>query len=222
MLWKLQREIVFFLLVAVAGLFFFRNPQGTRAEAVIGMVSYQRSFAREIFLENQRLRSLSGFSAQEPLSVAGAGKVIALDPIGRPAWLLVESKTAAAQERPLFALDREGNLVGRVTGRRGQHLTVMTLINNESRVSVSLQESRNLGVMESTGPLMNLAVNYIGNSSRVMVGETVVTSSIGRTYPPGIPVGVVRRAAPGPSLFQEVTVSANVNFSRLEEVAFVY
>jgi rod shape-determining protein MreC len=157
-----------------------------------------------------------------PVSVAGVGRVVSVDPIGFPTWLTVEAGGISAAGNEPAVIAPNGGLVGRVVETMGRHHRVMTIFNPLSSVSVSLQESRNLGVLKNDGLPPALNVQYVGNDSPVVTGEEIVTSALGHTIPAGIPVGTVRRAAAGPGFFQEIGVQPKVNFSRLEEVVFVY
>lgn len=222
MLWKLRLELVFLFLAVIAGIMLTRLPEAGQAVPGAAMVDYRHAIARETARENQRRRALDSFQAAEPLTVAGFGKVTALDPIGRPTWLTVQAVDPGLPGKTMIALDPRGNLVGRVVETRGGQLKIMTILNPESRVSIILQESRCLGVLESSGPLLALHARYIGNDAPAAENETAVTSAIGSHFPPGIPVGRVKQARPGPALFQEVTIREQVNFSRLEEVVLVY
>ncbi len=224
MLWKFYREIIAVILVWFA--FSILQTQGTyqplNLPLAFHLADYQQSFSREIILENMRLRTLLNWPEPETLNLAGAGKVIALDPVGLPCWLTVEVGKLEGNAPTLTVLDRNGNLVGQVVERKNGRLTVMTILNPESRVSVLLQESRNMGILSSSEMPVNLTINYISPESPVYPGEVAVTSRMSAHFPPGIPVGTLQQATRNRGLFQKVTLKPRVNFSTLEEVFIVY
>jgi len=153
--------------------------------------------------------------------IAAVGEVVELDQIGWPVWLTVETNQADRVRLNLTVLDANGNLVGRVAEKEGRRIKVMTILNPQNRVSVSIQESREMGILESAGPL-SLMVGYIPNENSPRVGAAIVTSRLGRNYLPGIPVGTIQVSKIGKGFFRKIVVRPDVRFSSLEEVVIVY
>jgi len=224
MLWKFQKEIALSLLMAAALFLLHLGPSESRPQKnteYLIFIDYQEAFVRELTLENQRLRNLLKLKEQKPGVIATFGEVIALDPIGWPIWITVEARSAERVRTDLTVLDRRGNLVGRVAEKEGRQIKVMTVLNPKSRISVTTQESRYLGILESTGPL-HLSLGYLPNESRPVAGETIITSKMSQNYLPGIPVGIVQKSAAGKGFFREVIVRPKADFSSLEEVLIAY
>jgi len=225
MLWRFQKEIVLVLLCLLSGAIFRLTAQGynTTGKTLIpeSAVRYQKSYIQEITLENRRLRTLLNLKERQGGTIAAMGEVTAVDPIGWPIWLTVATNRVEGIRANLPVLDKDGNLIGQVTKQDGNLVRVMTILNPQSRISVCLQESGNLGVLESTGPL-SLQVGYIPAENEVKANESVVTSRISQHYPPGLPVGTVQKSTVGKGFFREVSVRPNANFSTLKEVVIVY
>jgi rod shape-determining protein MreC len=65
-------------------------------------------------------------------------------------------------------------------------------------------------------------VEYVQRTDEVEVGDLLVTSGVGRRFPKGIPVGTVTQVTKRDfGIYQQVTASPAVDFSRLEEVLIV-
>lgn len=222
MFWKLQREITFIILFLLSAFLVGRESGETCAVETFNPVEYEHALSRELLLENQRLRNLHGISPHPPLSLAGTGRVVSVDPHGYPSWIIVETGAGVLPGEALTVIDPGGRLVGRVMEKKGSRLTVMTILSPQSTLSVVLQESRNYGILKSGGLPSRLSVEYVENRAAVMPGEMVLTSRLSQFFPPGIPAGRVRRAEATRDLFQRISVSPAADFSRLEEVVIVY
>ncbi len=95
----------------------------------------------------------------------------------------------------------------------------MTIITDiDSSVSGIVLESLAQGVV-SGGYNRQLTMEFVNQDATVKEGDTVLTSGIGGTYPPGLVVGQVTNVAGGrQEIFQQVTVEPLASLSRLETV----
>ena len=223
MLWKFQKEFIFSLLLLIS-IFLFRlkaDAVKPKETPIATLINYQDSATRELSLENERLRDLLNLPKKKRGTIVAICEVSTLDPIGWPSWLTVETNQADRIRPGLTVLDASGNLVGHVTDQEGKHVKVMTILNPQSRVSVSVQESRELGILESAG-LLSLTVGYVPNDNSPRVGSAVITSKLSHNYFPGIPVGTIQVSKIGKGFFRKILVRPSANFSSLEEVVIVY
>ncbi|MBU2495767.1 MAG: rod shape-determining protein MreC [Candidatus Omnitrophota bacterium] len=223
MLWKFQKEFIFSLLLLIS-IFLFRlkaDAVKPKETPIATLINYRDSATRELSLENERLRGLLNLPKRKSGTIAAIGEVLTLDPIGWPSWLTVETNQADRVRPGLTALDASGNLVGHVVEKEGKHVKVMTILNPQSRVSVSVQESRELGILESAG-LLSLTIGYVPNDNSPRVGSAVVTSKLSHNYLSGIPVGTIQSSKAGKGFFRKILVRPSANFSSLEEVVIVY
>ena len=144
MLWKFQKEFIFslFLLISIF-LFHLKADAVKPKEAPIAtMINYQDSSIRELSMENERLRGLLNIQERKSGAIAAIGEVSTMDPLGWPSWLTVETNQTYRIRPGLTVIDISGNLVGHVTEKEGKQVKIMTILNSQSRVSVSVQESR--------------------------------------------------------------------------------
>ena len=107
-------------------------------------------------------------------------------------------------------------LVGRVSEVSRRRATVVLLTDKTFSVGVRLA-SGDVGVANGTGSRSTLTVDLIDPATTVDPNEVVVTSGLQQSqYPPGIPVGRIRRAvAPRNALQQDVDISPVVDLRRL-------
>lgn len=223
MLWRFQKEFIFSILLLIS-IFLFRLKADTftpKEAPVTTLINYQNSFAQELSLENRRLRNLLDLPARTNMKIAAVGEVSTLDPIGWPNWIIVKTDRAGRISPGSTVLDTNGNLVGHVTERQDREVKIMTILNPQSRVSVFVQDSRELGILESAG-MPSLTIGYIPNVDSPKVGSIVVTSKISHSYLSGIPVGTIQTSKTGQGFFRKITVRPSANFSSLEEVVIVY
>ncbi|MCC6717521.1 MAG: rod shape-determining protein MreC [Acetobacteraceae bacterium] len=92
-----------------------------------------------------------------------------------------------------IALDDRG-LVGRVTELGARSARVLLLTDMNSRVPVTLEGSRARAILAGTNGARPRLM-YWPEGVQPAEGERVVTSAEANTYPPGLPVGVVRYSA---------------------------
>jgi rod shape-determining protein MreC len=113
--------------------------------------------------------------------------------------------------RGQIALDDRG-LVGRVTELGARSARVLLLTDMNSRVPVTLEGSRGRAILAGTnGPRPRLM--YWAEGTQPAEGERVVTSAEANTFPPGLPVGVVR--------YSTSNVPEVVPFARLDRLEVV-
>ncbi len=113
--------------------------------------------------------------------------------------------------RGQIALDDRG-LVGRVTELGARSARVLLLTDMNSRVPVTLENSRGRAILAGTNGTRPRLM-YWAEGIQPAEGERVVTSAEANTFPPGLPVGVVRYTA---SNVPEV-----VPFARLDRLEVV-
>ncbi|MBN1164181.1 MAG: rod shape-determining protein MreC [Candidatus Krumholzibacteriota bacterium] len=112
-------------------------------------------------------------------------------------------------------------LAGRVT-QVFPHSSRVMLLNNKS-ISVSCQDKRSrvIGILNwERGNLFRL--DFIGREEDVLVGDTLLTSGLGRIFPQGFPVGTVFRVAEDRAeLSLNVGVLSMMDLGILEELFIV-
>lgn len=175
--------------------------------------------------ENRRLRELLDFKRENPnytLLVAQIvareepATVIGVDPSNLVQAVRIDQGYADDVTRGAPVVSARG-LVGRVTAVGEHWSTVSLLIDESSAVTALDQQSRASGIVEGTGS--GLVMRFIAHDQNVEVGDVILTSGLGDTFPKGLVIGTVQevlRRDVDP--YQEAIVDPPVDFSALEYV----
>jgi rod shape-determining protein MreC len=116
---------------------------------------------------------------------------------------------------PVVASD---GVVGQVVKVSGNSSRVLLITDHSSAIAAIVQRSRARGVVRGAGS-GRLTLEFAIREDDVKVGDQVVTSGIGGTFPKGLPIGEVTMVRKGEyGIFQTVEVRPAAMISRLEEV----
>jgi rod shape-determining protein MreC len=174
---------------------------------------------REIEIENLRLRKLLSFQESVPFGLLPS-KVIGK---GFNSWsrtLLINQGSRAGVSKGMAVVRPEG-VVGRILSVSPNFSLVQLIIDSNSDIPSIFQRSRAEGIVE--GKISNQCrVKYLNRKADVQQGDLVISSGLGGVYPKGLIVGTVFAVQKKPyGLFQEVTITPAVDFSKMEEVFVV-
>jgi rod shape-determining protein MreC len=170
---------------------------------------------RETAQAAQRLESLLAFRAQTPYRVVAA-RVVGRDPARWFATIVVDRGSTDGVARNAPVVTGEG-AAGRVIEVTPFSARVLLLSDPRSAVSVILQTSREIGVVEGMGE-DDLQLKYVSRATAVPANEVVITSGQGGVFPPGIVVGRLITLRSSSAIFREGTVRPAADLSRIEEV----
>jgi len=111
--------------------------------------------------------------------------------------------------------------VGRVAAVGFDRSQVILLGDAECKVAALVDETRDLGVVGSGGPLDGslATMSFLPNDANFKAGQTVATSGLGGIFPKGIPIGTIvdsQKAEFG--LYTEARLKLAADLSALEEV----
>ena len=169
--------------------------------------------------ENSELRSLVEFKQHAPWRLLPAevvGKNFA--PGQQTITLNVGSDDSADVRMPVIA---QGGLVGRVIAASPHYCVVQLAVNRDFRATAKIVRSRTDGIIAYKDGT-SLLLQNVWKTSDIIAGDTVVTSELSNTFPPGIPIGIVRAIGPDErGVFSKIEVLPNVDFSALERVFVV-
>jgi len=174
---------------------------------------------REVLAENARLRKMLELKEEKKATYI-AGRIVGESVERRIRSLILDVGEEDGVRRNMAVVNPDG-LIGKVlTVANGQSI-IQQLVDHNSLVSVTLQNSREKGVVSWSGDSW-LDLLYIPKNIPVSRGETVVTSGISQIYPPGIKVGVVTSVEEDEfNLFKSIRIKPAVNFNALEEVFLI-
>jgi rod shape-determining protein MreC len=189
---------------------------------------------REYQAENEELRRKLNFVQQNPTySYIGAdviergctdypcGETVGQDTNPYLRYIIINTGTRDGVAVGMPVVTGGAALVGRIA-RASPNLSYVQLINDpQSQLAVMSQQSRVLGIVESTTEGL-LYMTHILPDEVVSEGETVITSAIGGMLPRGLIIGQIESISYHESeLFQRAKVRTAIDFRRLETVLVV-
>ena len=170
--------------------------------------------------ENYQLRARLGWQQQTTWKLKLAN-VVMRDPANW--WRTVEidlgTRDGLRENLPVIV---EAGLVGRISSVSLTHAQVVLVGDPNCRVSATVENAaRDMGVLTAAGPLDTSLVplTYLASSANLKPGQHVVTSGLGKVFPPGIPIGqIVDSRSVEYGLYTDARVKLNANLGSLEQV----
>ncbi|MDQ3751760.1 MAG: rod shape-determining protein MreC [Actinomycetota bacterium] len=186
-----------------------------RLERTIAQSGWSKTLARE----NRRLHQSLKLRKSYPTMKVVTAQVLGSTP-SNYRWAVQIDKGRSEGIRSDMAVVVPDGLVGKVVQATENSSTVLLLIDPGAAAGARIVRAGAAGLIAGGGAGEDLSLNLIGNTSRVAVDDTVVTSSYNRgIFPPGIPIGsVVEVGADTRLLEKEIEVAPAVNFTNLDFV----
>ena len=111
-----------------------------------------------------------------------------------------------------------GGLVGRVTQVTDHTSRVLLVSDPSSRIGVTVTRSRHMGILH--GQVTNYAlIDFFEKDPDVRIGDTIVTSSLSRLFPAGIPIGRIKSLDLGKAYNPQAVVEFTAPVGNLEWVS---
>lgn len=190
-----------------------RDNSRLRAE----LLEAKRGAAESIRL--QKLLDLRNAVASETISA----RVIAIDtsPYFRVARVTLD-RGEGSLARGMPVITPEG-VVGRIDRVAGNTADLQLAVDPRFALDVFLPRTKSRGVLrgKSGENGYRSVVEYLARGDDVKIGDLVVTSGLGGSFPRDLPVGRISKVSNGSGLHQEVEVTPEVDFVRLSEVLIV-
>jgi rod shape-determining protein MreC len=173
----------------------------------------------EVELSNARLRKLLNFQRNVTDRVLAA-EVIGKDPSPWFKTVIIDKGGTDGIVKGLPVVLPKG-IAGQIIEVSARHSKVLLIIDPNSAVDALVQRTRSRGLIKGNSG-GRCVFQYVLRKHEIRVGDIVVSSGLDGVYPKGIQIGnvtgVVRRNA---GIFQEVAVTPNVDFEKLEEVLII-
>ncbi len=175
---------------------------------------------QELASEVEALRSLVNFAHSQPESRYRGATVIGRDtsPFLKSIWISAGSDDGLAKGMPVVT---SRGLVGRIAEVFATASRVQLISDPEGAVNVQLQMSRSDGILEAqlNGELW---VNLIDQEAEIEIDELILTSGLGGSFPPDIPVGrVISVRKRDFELFQQAIIQPAADLDELEQVLVI-
>jgi len=176
---------------------------------------------KELESENETLRQLLQFAQANPTysyrAAEVVGHVIGQDPSNLLRYIIIDvgSGDGAAKGMPVVT-DR--GLVGRIVEVSSRSSKALLITDASSSVNAIIQSSRATGVVEGKAD-GGLVMKYIPQPVKVNVGDIILTSGLGATFPKRLVIGQITAVHKRDiELFQQAEIKPTVDFDRVEIV----
>ena len=141
--------------------------------------------------ENARLRALLDSTAKVDANFVIAEIVsVDMNPFRNMIVINKGSQDDAFVGQPL--IDANG-VVGQITRDRVFSSEAMLVTDADHAVPIEIARNRLRSIAVGTGELDRLSLPFLPNNADVRAGDLLISSGLGGTFPPGYPVGVVRK-----------------------------
>lgn len=180
----------------------------------------------EVALQQQRALADQSRSLQQLLELRDhtALQTTAAQIIGAAATpdfrtLTIDKGTRDGVRRDMAVIAPAG-VVGRVVVPSGRAAKVQLLVDRNAAAGVVIERSRAQGVVVG-GDNGRLLMDYVSETSDVVVGDVVATSGIDGIFPKGFVVGAVETVEKTGPEYKRIVVKPAVDFVNLENVLVV-
>jgi len=175
---------------------------------------------KEVEKENRALRQGLKISRKDQ-NIIEIASVVGKDIQESQNWILIDKGTKQGIEKNMALISEDMALVGKIAEVMSDFSKAMLITNKESIVAALAEKNRSEGLVkkEEKGKLF---MDFIPRSEKLEIGERIITSGMDNIYPKGILIGKIENIDLSQNqLFQKITITPAVDFSKLEEVFIV-
>ena len=179
---------------------------------------------KELESENENLRQLLQFTEANPTYSYRAaeivGHVIGQDPSNLLRYIIIDMGTSDGVTQGMPVVTDRG-LVGRIVEVSSRSSKVLLITDVSSSVNAIIQSSRATGILEGKAD-GGLVMKYIPQTVTVNIGDIILTSGLGATFPKRLVIGQVTAVHKRDiELFQQAEIKPTVDFDQLEIVLII-
>jgi rod shape-determining protein MreC len=179
---------------------------------------------KELESENETLRQLLQFTQANPTHSYRAaevmGHVVGQDPSNLLRYIIIDAGAGDGVAKGMPVVTDRG-LVGRIVEVSSRSSKALLITDVSSSVNAIIQSSRATGVVEGKAD-GGLVMKYIPQQVTVNVGDIILTSGLGATFPKRLVIGQVTAVHKRDiEMFQQAEIKPTVDFERLEIVLVI-
>jgi rod shape-determining protein MreC len=196
------------------------RQRNTDLEAEVSRLQSQVIELQQRISETSILSALVDFARANPEYSYQAAAVIGYDTSPFLRYVLINRGSDQGLRRGMPVVTQQG-LVGRIAAVTSSAARVQLITDTTSTVNVRLDPSGAQAVLNGqiTG---DVSLEMIPQDTAIEVGDLVLTSGLGGSYPPNLLVGQVSSVrSQAQDLFQRASVQTAVDFSQLEIVLVI-
>ena len=200
------------------------QEENERLKEELLLTQQQLALLDETEKENARLSELLNFAEANPNMRYVAATVIGRDSNPYIDTITLNAGTRNGVAEKMAVVTAEG-IVGRVTEVGPNWCRVKTMCNDEMRLSVMVQRTREEamlgGLFWEDGILIGTQLYYLPNKADIEVGDVIRTSGVGGFFPKGLYAGKVLAVNTDGKGTHDAIVSLDVDFQHLENVLII-
>ncbi len=196
------------------------RQRNAELEAEVARLQAQVVQLQSQVADTQALAALVNFSRSNPESAYTAATVIGRDPSPFLRYIIIDKGSNQGLRRGMPVVTDQG-LVGRVDAVIGSAARVQLITDPASAVNVRLERADREAVL--TGTLAgDLTLDLVPQDISLELGDVVLTSGLGGSYPPDLIIGqVVTVRRRDSDLFQQAFIQPVVDFAQLKIVLVI-
>lgn len=190
-----------------------------KSEILVNQTRLQKFSALE--KENIRLRALldSSFKLGEQVLVAELLSVN-LDPYKHTVLVDKGSRFGAFAGQPV--LDANG-VVGQILRANPLNSEIVLISDPSHAIPVQINRNGLRTIAVGSGKINRLNLPFLPNNADIRVGDLIITSGLGGTFPQGYPVAVITKVAPQPDKpFSQIEAKPSAHLDRSRELMLVW
>lgn len=196
------------------------RQRNAELEAEVARLQAQVVQLQSQVADTQALAALVNFSRSNPESAYTAATVIGRDPSPFLRYIIIDKGSNQGLRRGMPVVTDQG-LVGRVDAVIGSAARVQLITDPTSAVNIRLERADREAVL--TGTLAgDLTLDLVPQDISLEIGDVVLTSGLGGSYPRDLIVGQVNAVRKRDSdLFQQAFIQPVVDFAQLKIVLVI-
>lgn len=170
--------------------------------------------------ENENLRSQLDLSPRDKFKLE-ASLIIGQDPNNQGSWLIIDKGESSGIKTDMPVIVYEGILIGKISEVYRDSSKIILLTNSSSAVNVIDSETRAKGILSGEYNL-GLIMGMVEQSDVLNMGDNIVTSGLGGTFPKGFLIGKINKIdSTKDKLFQQAVIIPKIKYSNLDMVFVV-
>lgn len=140
--------------------------------------------------ENEELKQMIAYQESRPDLELLVVDVIGANPDIWEQTIQIGAGYSSGLQEYMAILSRDGSLVGRIILCTSDASVVQLITDDKSQVGAMLQYNAEMGIVKGGGR-GGVRLELLNQDAEVKTGDVVVTSGIGGTCPPDIPIGTI-------------------------------
>ncbi len=196
------------------------RQRNAELEAEVARLQAQVVQLQSQVADTQALAALVNFSRSNPESAYTAASVIGRDPGPFLRYIIIDKGSSQGLRRGMPVVTDQG-LVGRVDAVISSAARVQLITDPTSAVNIRLEQADREAVLTGT-VAGDLTLDLVPQDVLLELGDVVLTSGLGGSYPPDLIIGqVVNVRKRDSDLFQQAFIQPVVDFAQLKIVLVI-